>query len=84
MLFSALMNLARFGKSIFTNEEPWKTIKDNPEKQILFICRSTNCGWFSSIMRTIFTFFFRKIIENVQYSRKFLGNEVKRKCKKFS
>ena len=36
---SALMNLARFGNQYLQTEEPWKTIKDNPEKtaQTLFI-----------------------------------------------
>ncbi|WP_419868108.1 methionine--tRNA ligase [Chryseobacterium sp. CT-SW4] len=36
---SALMNLARFGNQYLQTEEPWKTIKDNPEKtaQSLFI-----------------------------------------------
>lgn len=29
---SALMNLARFGNQYLQTEEPWKTIKDNPEK----------------------------------------------------
>src|SRR6218665_526029 len=29
---SALMNLARFGNQYLQAEEPWKTIKDNPEK----------------------------------------------------
>lgn len=29
---SALMNLARFGNQFLQTEEPWKTIKDNPEK----------------------------------------------------
>jgi methionyl-tRNA synthetase len=29
---TALMNLARFGNQYLQNEEPWKTIKDNPEK----------------------------------------------------
>ncbi|MFC4162466.1 methionine--tRNA ligase [Epilithonimonas zeae] len=28
----ALMNLARFGNQYLQTEEPWKTIKDNPEK----------------------------------------------------
>jgi methionyl-tRNA synthetase len=26
------MNLARFGNQYLQTEEPWKTIKDNPEK----------------------------------------------------
>ncbi len=36
---SALMNLARFGNQYLQTEEPWKTIKDNPEKtaQSLFV-----------------------------------------------
>lgn len=36
---TALMNLARFGNQYLQTEEPWKTIKDNPEKtaQSLFI-----------------------------------------------
>ncbi len=60
---SALMNLARFGNQYLQTEEPWKTIKDNPEKASQFsFCRGTNCGWFSSIMRTVYAFFFRKII----------------------
>ena len=29
---SSLMNLARFGNQYLQTEEPWKTIKDNPEK----------------------------------------------------
>ena len=29
---TALMNLARFGNQYLQTEEPWKTIKDNPEK----------------------------------------------------
>ncbi|MCW4451045.1 methionine--tRNA ligase [Kaistella sp. BT6-1-3] len=29
---SAMMNLARFGNQYLQTEEPWKTIKDNPEK----------------------------------------------------
>lgn len=29
---TALMNLARFGNQFLQTEEPWKTIKDNPEK----------------------------------------------------
>lgn len=29
---SALMNLARFGNQYLQTEEPWKTIKENPEK----------------------------------------------------
>ncbi len=29
---TALMNLARFGNQYLQNEEPWKTIKDSPEK----------------------------------------------------
>ena len=29
---TALMNLARFGNGYLQTEEPWKTIKDNPEK----------------------------------------------------
>lgn len=29
---SAMMNLARFGNQFLQIEEPWKTIKDNPEK----------------------------------------------------
>ncbi len=29
---AALMNLARFGNQYLQTEEPWKTIKDNPEK----------------------------------------------------
>lgn len=29
---SAMMNLARFGNQFLQTEEPWKTIKDNPEK----------------------------------------------------
>lgn len=29
---TAMMNLARFGNQYLQNEEPWKTIKDNPEK----------------------------------------------------
>ncbi|WP_374329353.1 methionine--tRNA ligase [Soonwooa sp.] len=36
---TALMNLARFGNQYLQTEEPWKTIKDNPEKaaQSLFV-----------------------------------------------
>ncbi|MBD8081261.1 methionine--tRNA ligase [Chryseobacterium caseinilyticum] len=36
---TALMNLARFGNQYLQAEEPWKTIKDNPEKaaQSLFV-----------------------------------------------
>ncbi|MCT2408902.1 methionine--tRNA ligase [Chryseobacterium antibioticum] len=36
---TALMNLARFGNQYLQNEEPWKTIKDSPEKaaQSLFV-----------------------------------------------
>ena len=36
---SALMNLARFGNQYLQTEEPWKTIKDSPEKaaQSLFV-----------------------------------------------
>lgn len=36
---TALMNLARFGNGYLQTEEPWKTIKDNPEKaaQSLFV-----------------------------------------------
>ncbi|AKK73760.1 methionyl-tRNA synthetase [Chryseobacterium gallinarum] len=36
---SALMNLARFGNQYLQTEEPWKTIKDTPEKaaQSLFV-----------------------------------------------
>ena len=36
---SALMNLARFGNQYLQTEEPWKTIKDHPEKaaQALFV-----------------------------------------------
>ena len=36
---SSLMNLARFGNQYLQAEEPWKTIKDNPEKaaQSLFV-----------------------------------------------
>ncbi|MBS1571523.1 MAG: methionine--tRNA ligase [Bacteroidetes bacterium] len=36
---SSLMNLARFGNQYLQTEEPWKTIKDNPEKaaQSLFV-----------------------------------------------
>ncbi len=36
---SALMNLARFGNQYLQTEEPWKTIKENPEKtaQSLFV-----------------------------------------------
>lgn len=36
---SALMNLARFGNQYLQTEEPWKTIKDQPEKaaQSLFV-----------------------------------------------
>lgn len=29
---SSMMNLARFGNQFLQTEEPWKTIKDNPEK----------------------------------------------------
>lgn len=36
---SSLMNLARFGNQYLQTEEPWKTIKDNPERtaQSLFV-----------------------------------------------
>ncbi|NAW52155.1 methionine--tRNA ligase [Elizabethkingia argentiflava] len=36
---SSLMNLARFGNQYLQNEEPWKTIKEQPEKaaQSLFV-----------------------------------------------
>jgi len=36
---SSLMNLARFGNQYLQTEEPWKTIKENPEKtaQSLFV-----------------------------------------------
>ncbi|WP_313214927.1 methionine--tRNA ligase [Soonwooa sp.] len=36
---TALINLARFGNQYLQTEEPWKTIKDNPEKaaQSLFV-----------------------------------------------
>lgn len=43
---SAMMNLARFGNQYLQIEEPWKTIKDNPEKAAnsLFIAAQIAVG----------------------------------------
>ncbi|QOW08846.1 methionine--tRNA ligase [Kaistella flava (ex Peng et al. 2021)] len=43
---TAMMNLARFGNQYLQIEEPWKTIKDNPEKaaQSLFVAAQIAVG----------------------------------------
>ena len=43
---TAMMNLARFGNQYLQVEEPWKTIKDNPEKaaQSLFVAAQIAVG----------------------------------------
>ena len=69
---SALMNLARFGNQYLQTEEPWKTIKDNPEKKnSLFVGAQIAVGL--AQLCEPFMPFFGKIIENVQHRRKFLG-----------
>jgi methionyl-tRNA synthetase len=42
-----LMNVARLGNKYLADEEPWKVIKDNPERVQMYV--ALNCSRFESL-----------------------------------
>jgi methionyl-tRNA synthetase len=58
-----LMNVARLGNKYLADEEPWKVIKDNPERVQTQMYVAHNCSRFE-FPRTVLAFTAKKLSES--------------------